>query len=39
MALVAQLRDNGQVPRMKVLIEELKALNPGDPLLQPGPRQ
>jgi predicted CXXCH cytochrome family protein len=39
MALVAQLRDNGQVPRMKVLIDGLKALNPGDPLLQPAPRQ
>jgi cytochrome c-type biogenesis protein CcmH/NrfG len=37
MALVAQLRDDGQVPQMKAVIEGLKAINPGDPILQPTP--
>jgi cytochrome c-type biogenesis protein CcmH/NrfG len=35
MALVAQLRDDGEVPKMKEIIDELKAINPGDPVLQP----
>lgn len=35
MALVAQLRDEGEVQQMKARIEELKAINPGDPALQP----
>lgn len=35
MALVAQLRDEGEVPKMKAVIEEFKAISPGDPLLQP----
>jgi predicted CXXCH cytochrome family protein len=41
MALVAQLRDDGEVPQMKAVIEGLKAINPGDPILQPTgiPRQ
>ena len=39
MALVAQLRDDGEVPQMKTVIDGLKAINPGDPLLQPGPLQ
>lgn len=34
LALVAQLRDQGEVSEMKGLIEGLKAINPGDPLLQ-----
>lgn len=34
MALVAQLRDDNQVPQMKEVIEGLKAINPGDPVLQ-----
>jgi predicted CXXCH cytochrome family protein len=33
LALVAQLRDEGEVGQMKGLIEGLKALNPGDPVL------
>lgn len=33
LALVAQLRDQGQVAQMKARIEELKAINPGDPIL------
>jgi predicted CXXCH cytochrome family protein len=33
LALVAQLRDEGRVPEMKARIDELKAINPGDPLL------
>lgn len=35
MALVAQLRDEGEMQQMKARIEELKAINPGDPALQP----
>lgn len=38
MTLVAQLRDDGEVPRMKAVIDGLKAINPGDLLLQPTPR-
>lgn len=33
MALVAQLRDEGDVAGMKAKIEELKAINPDDPIL------
>ncbi|WPO98102.1 cytochrome c3 family protein [Pseudomonas sp. HR96] len=33
LALVAQLRDDGQVAQMKTLIDQLKAINPGDPVL------
>jgi predicted CXXCH cytochrome family protein len=33
LALVAQRRDEGNVGQMKALIEELKAINPGDPVL------
>lgn len=33
LALVALLRDQGEVPQMKARIEELKAINPGDPIL------
>ncbi|MFK3971291.1 tetratricopeptide repeat protein [Pseudomonas sp. NPDC087358] len=35
MALVAQLRDEGDIAQMKAVIEGLKAINPGDPILQP----
>jgi len=33
LALIARLRDDGKVPEMKARIEELKAINPGDPVL------
>jgi predicted CXXCH cytochrome family protein len=33
MALVAHLRDEGDVAAIKAKIEELKAINPGDPIL------
>lgn len=33
LALIAQLRDEGEVGQMKTLIEGLKAINPGDPVL------
>jgi len=38
MALVAQLRDHGEVPQMKAVIDGMKAINPGDPILQPPTR-
>ena len=34
MALVAVLRDDGEIAQMKAVIEGLKAINPGDPILQ-----
>lgn len=36
LALIARLRDDGKVAQMKARIEELKAINPGDPILQAG---
>jgi predicted CXXCH cytochrome family protein len=33
LALIARLRDDGKVPQMKALIDDLKAINPGDPML------
>jgi predicted CXXCH cytochrome family protein len=36
LALIARLRDDGKIAQMKARIEELKAINPGDPVLQSG---
>lgn len=36
LALIARLRDDGKVAQMKARIEELKAINPGDPVLEDG---
>jgi predicted Zn-dependent protease len=35
LALIGQYRDHGILPRMNELIEGLRAINPGDPLLGP----
>lgn len=35
MALMAQQRDDGEITQMKATLEGLRAINPGDPILQP----